>query len=537
MNEFPLGPWLGLNNRLPNYALHVDKVGDFLEVADNIDIDNKGNASRRRATRNILPLSGVHSLHITDPAAGSGYVVILSTIYAYPLPEPLVPFQILSNNAPVSWWQDGGDLYYSNGTDTGRITDGVCYPLGMVTPARPPVPTTIAGALLPGLYQVSYSYANSVTGEESGLSVARQYALAATGGLHLTLPGASAGATHVNIYATTANGEVLQLAASVAVATATYDLIATADGQKGVIDFSGPLPPGKLFMSNNRLCSIANDSETGTIYIGEPWRHGYYRPVSGRLRFKAPVTVAIENQNGTYICAERTYWYAGDLGQMVQDRVSDPLPYGAVPGTEFRVPDRPEVGWFGLQGVVIADAMGQAKAVTADNIDLTPPASGISVVLSSKGISRVVSCGWCVNLDTKAATRYLDWDFNSASGGYATRTDGVHLLDTDGKVDAALGVGRLNFGTPAEKYLPAVYAGMASANPLALTVAFTDKRKIDREYTYLSRGYGEDLDIQRFDPGKGLCANWFSLTVRNVDGADFLLASLSFSPAVANRSV
>ena len=42
MKTVTLGPFLGINNRLPNFALHVDQKGDFLKSAENVDIDNAG---------------------------------------------------------------------------------------------------------------------------------------------------------------------------------------------------------------------------------------------------------------------------------------------------------------------------------------------------------------------------------------------------------------------------------------------------------------------------------------------------------------
>ena len=48
MKSTPLGPFLGVNNRLPDFALHVDKQGDFLRSAMNLDVDNAGRLRVRR---------------------------------------------------------------------------------------------------------------------------------------------------------------------------------------------------------------------------------------------------------------------------------------------------------------------------------------------------------------------------------------------------------------------------------------------------------------------------------------------------------
>ena len=51
--------------------------------------------------------------------------------------------------------------------------------------------------------------------------------------------------------------------------------------------------------------------------------------------------------------------------------MADVLPYGAVPGTAFSLPNSSEVGWFGAEGIVIAGTQGNVKPLTAGSITLT----------------------------------------------------------------------------------------------------------------------------------------------------------------------
>ena len=62
MKTIPLGSFLGINNRLPDFALHVDKTGDYLRAADNVDIDNRGNLHRRKASELVQAMTDAHSL-------------------------------------------------------------------------------------------------------------------------------------------------------------------------------------------------------------------------------------------------------------------------------------------------------------------------------------------------------------------------------------------------------------------------------------------------------------------------------------------
>lgn len=279
-------------------------------------------------------------------------------------------------------------------------------------------------------------------------------------------------------------------------------------------------------MSNGRLCSFKDKY----IYVGLPFRPGYYLPGEGYIPFKSDVTIAIENEGGTYVCADKTYFFPGDLagGEAL---LSVLFPFGGVRGTAFALDDEMIVGWFSPQGIVLVDKQGQATTPMADNIRLTAPASGCSVVMESD-YQHVVSCGWSMNIARGAATTYSDFDFTSISGQYGTKADGIYQLGVAGSVDASWHLGRINFGSENEKHLPTCYAGFESDQPLQLRV----QTPSGGDYSYSSRGAGS-MNIRRFDIGKGLKANWFDLSMSNTDGAAFKQSSLSFAPLVSTRRI
>ena len=525
MKPIEKGPFLGINNRLPDYALHKDKVGDFLREGLNIDIDNAGSILRRQAASLIQSVANAHSLHMISDT--DGYLVRNSAIYAITLPaysETLL--KVLASNVPVSWLELAGSLYYSNGVDSGRIVAGVWYPWALPTPAAPGL-AGIAGSLPKGDYRVVVSHSNSVTGEEGGVSPSTTLTLAAAGGVRVTLPAAETGATHVNVYVSTANGSIPFLAATVAAGTATVDVVAPVAGREANERFEAPLPAGtQLFEFNGRLCSVNG----ANVYEGSPWRPGYYLPSAGRIPFPAAVSIAVPAENGVYVVADKTYWLQGAV-MTAAETVKDVLPYGGVPGTAFVTDDdKHTVGWFGRDGIVLADTLGQVKAVMADSVDLTAPTSGVAALFADRGYRRVVSCGWCLNLETAAVTQYSDYDFSSVSGGYGTRADGIYALAGTGQVPYVIDLGKERFGAEEKKAMPAVYLGYASESPMALRV-----QTPEHDYTYDARSCSDDLRIHRVDPGKGLSANWFDLSL--VGEYDFTLATVSFAPAASTRRI
>ena len=543
MKTKPSGPFLGINNRLPDYALSVRDKGDWLRDAVNVDIDNAGRVRRRAEATLIQAMTNADSLYMTSATAG--YLRRGAAIYAIALPtysETL--FKVLGADAPLSWAEFNGSLYYSNGTDSGRIEGGVAYPWGLATPNAPTC-TTIPGALYAGTYQVGVSYCNNVTGEEGGISASSNPSPSADGGVRVTLPGASAGATHVNVYFSTVNGSIPMWIGSYAIGTASIDVVEepTRMRESGG-RFESPLPSGtQIFMANGRLCSVSGNR----INLGSPARPGYYIPIDGRQRaegapmdygyitFPAPVDLVIPTQFGVYVAyGSITQFFAG-ADFAAAEMVKDVLPYGAVPGTAFVVPHRenPLVGWFGSHGIVLGDPQGTVKDAMIDNIDLTPPASGSSVVVQSDGYRRVVSCGWCLNLESNAATRYEGLPITSSAQGYVTMPDGLYLLAGTGKVDAHVDLGKKDFGSERLTSLPACYLGVSSDTPMELRVTTPDHE----DYRYEARSSSTDLRIHRVDPGKGLRANWYDLSIYNTEGSDFTLASASFATVDSSRSI
>ena len=154
----------------------------------------------------------------------------------------------------------------------------------------------------------------------------------------------------------------------------------------------------------------------------------------------------------------------------------------------------------------------------------------MSAVFQSDGYYRVVSCGWCLNLENGAATSYTDYDFTSISGNYGTLADGVHDLAATGDVPWIANLGKLDFGTEAFKHLPAVYLGVNSEVPVSLRV-----QTPEHDYTYDARSAATDTRIQRVDPGKGLRSTWYELSL--LGESDFTLASVSFAPAASTRKI
>lgn len=522
MTSKTLGPFLGINNRLPDHSLWT-KEGTFVRQADNVDLLNDGNFKRRKTARLLQASTRPHSLH-------GRYLVRDSALYEISLPnyaETLV--KVLSSDSRMSFVDVDGDCYFSNGADSGRISAGAVYPIGLPLPAEPEV-AAIPGELPPGWYQVAVSYKNADTGEEGGVSPSQNFHLQEAGALRVTLPGGVVGASHVNVYVSALNGSIPLLQVSAPVGSASVDIEAVVLGREAVQRYEAPLPAGRLFWFNGCLCSYQGNC----VYEGLPFRPGYYLPSEGRVPFPEQVSNCAPAQNGIYIVADKTYWIPGTRITTAEDVIQDVLPYGGVYGTEFTVPHKSQYGWFGKKGFVIGTPSGEVQAVMTENVSVQEaPPEGFSVVFEDGGHRRVVSCGYCLNLETLGVTTYSDWEFSSIDGLYATKEDGVWVFDDSLPVEWLIDLGKQNFATEHQKYMPSAYAGYASSEPLVLSVSLPN----GASYSYAAKDTGAEIALHRFDLGRGLRSNWFGLTLNSQAGEDFILASVSFSMIASNRRI
>lgn len=528
MKTVAITPFRGLNNRLQDFEL-AGEEGAWLKAAVNVDIDNAGRVRRRDGAALVQAMTGAHSLYLLT--ATYGFLVRASVLYEIDLSAGYAEtlLKLLSTDGPVSYAEYNGSVYYSNGTDSGRIEGGEWFPWGMETPAAPIV-SAVAGTMPAGKYQVAVQYYNETTGEAGGVSPSNMHELASAGALRVTLPSATAGATHIRIYVSRLNGSQVYQYDVIATGTTTVDIVGT-DGTEttGINEYIEPLPPGtSLFFHMGRQACVSGSR----LYYSPSYRFGYYDPAAGYIDFEDDIAIAIANQFGVYVAtSDKTYWLAGDLGTV--EMLSEPLPYGAVAGTAFAAPHKPVVGWFGSNGFVLGDQQGQVQAVSQDAVDVTVSGTPYVGVFETNGYRRVVSMGYCLNLETEAVTTYDDFAFTSIHRGYGTKADGLYSFVSGADIDARISLGRLSFSTENLKHMPSCYLGVASETPMRLRVLTAD----GDDYTYDARSSDTNLRTQRIDVGRGLRSNWMEIEVYNSQGAPFVLAEVRFAPYVSKRRI
>jgi hypothetical protein len=142
-------------------------------------------------------------------------------------------------------------------------------------------------------------------------------------------------------------------------------------------------------------------------------------------------------------------------------------------------------------------------------------------------------------MDAMGSTRYENFDFNSFmtidGETYGVNSTGIHRLggsrDDGAMIPASVDFGSLNFGTNSRKALPYVYVGMSSSGKTVLKVEADGAT-----YHYTARDSTELMKAHRFEPGRGLRASFYGLTLMT-DGEAFDLHNIDFQPVELKRSL
>lgn len=397
MSTVERGPFVGINNRLPDHQLEVvergRKVGDYLRNAVNVDITDAGTLRRRAGTARVVEGSDVHSLWAEDD---DGYYVDGGTLYAFPR-RPIRTGMPLHRAASFTKTPVG--VVWTNGVTLERITGDASVPLGLAIPNPAPRVVGQGGGSLPaGLYRVAIT-AIGPSGEESGATWPVQVQVPANGRIAISrLPG-----TPVCIYASPQNGETL------------YRVVATSDLRYSIVGAVPlivpiatvglrPMPAGQIVRCfNGRLLVAVGD----TLHISEPFAYGLQDPLKGFVQFQGRITVVEPVDAGVFVCADKTYFLEGG-NPADAAALREVLPYGGVEGTGGRNKQSKDVFWFSERGLVIGDERGQAKNVQEQAVAVGRAASGAQLYRDQNGVRQIVSSLFGAEASTAAATSYME---------------------------------------------------------------------------------------------------------------------------------
>ena len=301
----------------------------------------------------------------------------------------------LAAATPITFVDVNGDVYYTNGVITGKLTAGdggrvyTDGPWGVERPARQPVVTALGyGGMHAGTYQVAVTFCDA-RGEEGGTGVATTVTVTEGGGIALSnIPQPTAPqATRARLYVTMANGDVPYLYGEYPVGTTDLAVSVFQSDVRLETQFGHPPPPGHALCLHNGRIYIAQGP---VVWSTDPLRYGLYRPDRGFLLFPQEARVLASVADGLYVATEAgTYFDSGIDTEGFARRMV--LPYGAAAGTAVKVPKTQLVAWFSHRGWVLAGPGGQIKNAMEDRNAVSKFRAGAGLFRETNGVRQLLA--------------------------------------------------------------------------------------------------------------------------------------------------
>ncbi len=372
----PLGPFLGMNNRLPAEKLRV-KDGDFVTNAVNGDFTLAGTFRRRPGFAPALVASNAHSL----TEMGGGFMVDGSQMYRLSKGVDGVlartAIAAVTPNLQFSYAAAPLAIYASNGREFFRITDTEVFPVGLPSPDQPVVRWIPGGSLPAGVYQVATSFRDGSAGRDSGVSMAARVELLTEGTIVLDWTHQITGAD-TRLYMTTTNGDTLFEVGEVQGTIAALP----HEGARPVAHLTAPLPAGQIIRHHlGKLYSASGNY----LFYSEAYGLELCDLAENCIPFPQPITLVEPCINGLYISADKTYWL--DTATYVLTPV---LPYRAVAGSGNVRRDAEEVWWMSERGIVRGDKAGNVENMQEENVAVSPAQFGASMMREEDGEKQLV---------------------------------------------------------------------------------------------------------------------------------------------------
>jgi hypothetical protein len=376
-----------------NTAADIEVGATELRDAVNMDVRASGTPVTRKGIRQTVGSAGAHSIF-----GGLTRMFWATATQLYVSTDGVSKTLLATDakyNAPISWLELNGEVYFSNEQINGKITAaGALEPWGIVPPNSPSAGDIVAatnpahGAVL---YQFTYTFVLA-SGEESGAPLAARVPCGEVIDITVSSIPQSADARVVatRLYATAADGEQFYRVADVPAGTTSWHVSDfPSGGRQLTTQFNGPPPCGQLLEYHNGVIYIAADN---VVWRTDALNYGIVDNVGGYFAYPARVTLLKAVPDGLYLSmlADRTYFLQGvGTDDVTQKVVSNSA---AIEGAACNIPSVSDVAWFdgGLGGVVIGKEGGIIESITAGRFVAPQYARGSMTFVSVDGHQRLL---------------------------------------------------------------------------------------------------------------------------------------------------
>lgn len=388
----------GIRNTVSNERLELgvrqkggaDQRTDLVEAV-NVDLDDTGRVSRR-AGQEIIVDDAAHSVWAEDDMClfvqGSS-LKRLGTDYA------VTTLRTGMASSAVRYTKVNDQVYWTNGTQTGKIVAGVARSWGIEIPLYPPFASGVYGSLTAGTYQYTMTFLRS-DGQESGAGLAARIDLPADSGLQFSWEAPSdPDITDVSIYLSTADGEIMYQALVAPVgdlsATFTGGMLATPLNTQW---FDAPPPGQDLTSLSGRIFIASGAFIYATTALGYDYvdMRDFLSIDNTTIRFVIGVT------GGLYIGTEQEVYFARGVKFDEMELIPVVKGYGvagsAVLADGFAITgDERDIGaefaLFSTElGICMGTPDGTVTNLTLDRYQTTMARSGAAVFRSDSAFTQ-----------------------------------------------------------------------------------------------------------------------------------------------------
>lgn len=385
----------GLDNRSREYALPEGSA----RVLENVDITRDGGVMARKGLRRVSS-SSCHSLF----APNIRFLLLVKDGVLTRMDSGEQFTALTAVSGPVHYAVLNDEIFWTDGTTTGRITAaGESTFWGMTPPPSPQCTSVAGGGLTAGTYQVAMT-AIHTSGLESGAGECAEVVVAEGYGIQVTAPTASN--VQFAVYRTPPGGgqaELRQAALIASGGTQTLNAAAPLGRPLDSLLAIKPLPGQHLVAYKGRLwCASGNV----VWFTSEKSPHWLF-PAHGYFYFEAAVTFLGAAEDGLYVgTANSIYFLQGsDPAKMTQRPVaaegaargsSTTLPYDLFLG-QGSFPSR-QCAWWTVNGqLAIGKPGGIVLYPTQERFSAGAVTTGALAYRDYAGLRQLVAA-----LDTQA---------------------------------------------------------------------------------------------------------------------------------------
>lgn len=356
----------------------------WLQQADNCNVLDSGALQVRDGYSRTMAGSSISSAYATRDFArmylvdGTSLKVMAGEAAAVTLAS------VTAAGAPVMWAEVNGQVFYTNGIESGIIRpDNTVIPWGWTVPAAPTT-QAVTGQLDPGLYRACCTF-TLPDGRETGAGEASEIEL--TQGQSLLVSGIpQVSGWRTNVYLSPANSDVFGLARAVASSSLTWAQSPDALGVELDTAFLSPLPLGcgpiAYWRGSMWAARHFPAQDHSALWSSKPLAFHLFDLVDGLVLVPGEVLMLGETVQGLVVGTERAIWLLGP------DGLAQLADYGVVPGAHWAPDDGGTILFWSKRGLCRALPFAN---LTETYLSVAPGARAGGAIVRTDGQKRFLA--------------------------------------------------------------------------------------------------------------------------------------------------